>query len=146
MSFRYLITTRVAQIITDNAYTAEETFNVDETAVFLGAGPKSVYMPKEEQRAHALATDDKARFTALLCANASGRMMPPFFVIKCTAESSDLSKSAVLDSIHKHGPYTAAEGWKKMTWNKTLSIRTKGTTQTCHYTRPYLLNSSTNVI
>jgi hypothetical protein len=61
--------------------------------------------------------------------------------VPITSRSSDLSKSMVLDSIHKHEPYTAAEDWKK-----TLGIRTKGTTQICHYTRPYLQNASTNAI
>jgi hypothetical protein len=125
------------QIILGKKYTPEEIINADETGVVLGTTPAYQYIPIDERRGSVPDQDDKTRFTALLHGNASGKMGPPFLIIKCSSSAPDLSSSTVLNSIHKMNGFSASESWELGLWKRSIASEAD---QSCmiEYVRPYL--------
>ena len=90
----------------------DETVSADETGVFFGLWrwPKvPVYVPGSAERATAPASNEKARFTALLWGTADGEMGPSFNIIKMNVKGVDLSSSRVLKNLAEVSGFPEAD-------------------------------------
>lgn len=133
----------IHQVIEENEFCGENTLNADETGIFFGAPPKHQFIPESASRAAAPASDEKARFTTLEMGGADGKMAPSFHVIKCQSKTAnDLTKTTVVDNIHRAPGFRAQDGWEKKTWEKTLELeRKKGANKEKYsvtFKRPYI--------
>lgn len=139
--------TEIQTVRDEGNYTDDETINADETGVFYGAQPKNQYIPESAARATAPESDDKARFTSLLWGDAEGDMQASFNIIKMTVKGPNLSTSRVLDNMMLLPGFTAADGWEKRTWRRTLTLANKKKQMiTQEYVRPYLFHTATAVV
>lgn len=73
---------KLARIIEENSYSADQVFNADETGLFWKKMPKRTYLSKTTKSASGFKAA-KDRVTLLFCSNASGdRMLKPLFINK----------------------------------------------------------------
>ncbi|GFV78453.1 tigger transposable element-derived protein 1 [Trichonephila clavipes] len=73
---------KLAKIIEDGDYSADQVFNADETGLYWKRLPNRTYIAKEEKTASGHKAS-KDRVTLLLCSNASGdRMLKPLLINK----------------------------------------------------------------
>ena len=132
----------IQQVIVDNGFTPDETFNGDESGMNHCAPPRLQYVPLSAERAIAPEADDKARFTAFLYGSAAGKMQPIMFIVKCTSSSSvDLSRTTVLTKLHS-STFSAASGWAARMWQREMQVQSKdkkGVINVIHR-RPYLIH------
>lgn len=105
-------------------------------------------MPHDAARASVPESDDKARFTAMLCGHASGDMAPSFNIVKCNSTKPDLSGTWVLNNLVNNGSgFKIVDGWKLMSWTRSLALKNKkGELETKIYKRPFLLHNNGTVI
>lgn len=136
----------IQQRITAGGYTLDDIISYDETGVFFGAPPKNQYVPQDAERATAADADSKVRFTAGLWATASGKMGPPFFIIKCSKKSMDLASTRVIDNLHLQKGFRSVDGWSLCIWQRTLTLIIKGKSVTGTYRRPYLVSRLTGAV
>jgi hypothetical protein len=130
----------IQQQITEGSYTLDEIHSADETGVFYAVGPKGQAVPEGADRASAAGADSKVRFTVMMSGSASGKMMPPFTIIKCSVKGYDLSSTTVIQSLHHQLGFRAVDGWSLRQWSRTLTLTDKkGAALTAVCKRPYLL-------
>ena len=103
-------------------------------------------MPDGVKRGAAPEFDVSARFTTMLGGTAAGNMLPAFNIIKCTVDRADLRSTTVIQALHKHAGYTAADGWALHIWERDLALKIKGVMTTTRYFRPYLVHVDGMVI
>ncbi|GFV39854.1 tigger transposable element-derived protein 1 [Trichonephila clavipes] len=73
---------KLAKIIEDGDYSADQVFNADETGLYWKRLPNRTYIAKDEKTASGH-KESKDRVTLLLCSNASGdRMLKPLLINK----------------------------------------------------------------
>ncbi|GFX91596.1 tigger transposable element-derived protein 1 [Trichonephila clavipes] len=73
---------KLAKIIEDGDYSADQVFNADETGLYWKRLPNRTYIGKDEKTASGH-KESKDRVTLLLCSNASGdRMLKPLLINK----------------------------------------------------------------
>lgn len=71
---------KLADLIKDGGYTADQVFNADETGLFWKKMPSRTYIAKSDKSARGLKAA-KDRITFLLCSNASGdRILKPLLI------------------------------------------------------------------
>lgn len=100
--------------------------NMDETPTVWGINPKFLYLPiNSGGRASAAESDDRSRFTTLVCIGADGRSLSPSFIIKCSTDNTDQTKLRVLDSLHDDPEFNTDNLWTKHMWTRTMEIRKK---------------------
>ena len=120
--------------------------NADETASRFAAAPLNQYVPDGVKRGAAPAFDESARFTTMLGGTAAGNMLPAFNVIKCSVDSANLSKTTVIQTLHRQAGYSAADGWTLKPWERELTLKIKGVEKSVRYLRPYLVHVDGTVI
>lgn len=136
-----------------NDLTPDDIINADETGIFYGAQPLYQYVGAKEKRAAAPESDEKARFTAMVCASADGIVYPTFYIVKCTVQdTTDYTSSRVLNAFltdNTFNPATVVQGqqrrpWMKREWQRELRLPVKKDVWvTKTYKRSYLLNVDT---
>jgi hypothetical protein len=117
-----------AKIIQGN-YSRNQIINLDETAINWGLGPTHVYCAKTADRGEQEITDVKARVTAIVMVSADGDFLPVFYIFKHSKSSEvspDQTKMTVIRSLFKREGFSTADGWELKTWERELTIETKG--------------------
>jgi len=95
-------------------------FSADQTAIFFRAPFKNTYVHRDARRAPAFhGTDENARFTALLCADASGICAPSAFVLKASTAVKDQTRSTMLKNVARELNVGRREDWELGTWTRT---------------------------
>ena len=140
----------IQQTIETGQFSDDQVFNSDETGMFWGAGPMHQYVDPSAKRAQAPPGDEKSRFTTLETADGDGVMSPSMHVIKCSAKKpNDLSKSTVIQSLHKKEGFRQEDGWSFRMWQRTLRLESKKTNpdgtisiicEDVTYNRPYIVH------
>jgi len=135
----------IQDVIVKNAYGADCIFSGDETAIFYGASPKNQCVHEGAARATAPGADDHSRYTAFLCGNAKGVMLPPCAIMPCSIKGADLSGSTVLSTLNKAPGFTPADGWTLGMWSAKLKLndRSAGGSSELEYKRRYLIHTPT---
>ena len=88
------------KIIEDGNYSPDQIYNLDETALYYKAMPKSTYVSKHQKQARGRKLE-KSRFTAMFCVNLTGsHKMRPVVVHtaahpRCYKHLSDMNNSGV---------------------------------------------------
>jgi hypothetical protein len=100
-------------------------FNGDETGVWYGVLPSHVYVPDGTHRGSAPASDDRARITAFLWADAEGTCCPPFVISKCSVHKADLSGTRVIQAISEQPGFKPEDGWELRMWENTFKVLVK---------------------
>ncbi|GFV91938.1 tigger transposable element-derived protein 1 [Trichonephila clavipes] len=94
-----IIPEKLAKIIEDGVYSADQVFNADETGLYWKRLPNHTYIAKDEKTASGH-KENKDRVTLLLCSNALGdRMLKPLLINKSlrprTLKGKDLKQLPV---------------------------------------------------
>lgn len=101
------------KIIEDGSYSPDQIYNLDETALYYKAMPKSTYVSKHQKQARGRKLE-KARFTAMFCVNLPGshKMRP---VVVHTAAHPRCYKH--LNNMNNSGVYwyNTRNGWMTTT-------------------------------
>ena len=104
--------------------------NLDESAIFYGMAPKSIFVPEGAARGEVPAGDEKSRFTVELAATGDGTMLPYFIVVKCSVPQGvnpyDYRNMRVVQMLQKE-PFFQ-DGWELKQWKgfKSKNRQKKG--------------------
>ncbi|GFS49758.1 tigger transposable element-derived protein 1 [Trichonephila clavipes] len=91
---------KLAKIIEDGDYSADQVFNADETGLYWKRLPNRTYIAKDEKTASGH-KESKDRVTLLLCSNASGdRMLKPLLINKSLRPLALKGKDLKQLSVH----------------------------------------------
>ena len=124
----------------------DEIISADETGFNYGALPLNQFVPCDADRATAPASDEKARFTAMLWGVAKGEMGSIFVILKCSAKRADLTHTRILTTLMTEEGFKEADGWTLKTWVKSLTLTEKKKEVTREYKVPYLQHPNSNII
>jgi hypothetical protein len=131
----------IKDFIISEGISPDRIFNADETGVKWAPELQHQFVPDSAVRAVAPPGNESGRFTALLGSDALGRMLPFYFIVKCSCKDPhDLRGSTILKKFFGEDKFfKPSEGWIEGTWSTVIVI--KEVPRTIH--RPYLLNTNT---
>ena len=136
----------VRAIIAEGGYEPHEIFSGDETGICRCIDPTHQYTTVLQVRAAGLGGDVKARFTALLCGNAIGSMMPPFHIFETASKNSDdHTRSTILRNTFGKVPPFDGHQWESGLWDRQAMHKGPGDSEPRmhHFKYPFLRNKVT---
>lgn len=115
-------------VYTNGGFVPCQVLNMDETAFNFALGPTHMYVPQNQERAHdSGATDAKARVTAVVTVDGTGKFLPLMMIVKHSKDSKDSpdqTNMKIIDNLHRD-LLTAEKGWVLKEWTAELTLPNK---------------------
>ena len=122
-----------------NDHNPHTCYNFDETAFTYSIGPSHIFCPSDQQRATKIGiSNTKLRITAVIAVNAVGDFAPLMLILKHSVSSekrSDQTRMRVIPELFTKDGFKAEDGWEKLVWEKTLTIKGVTDRHSCTYFR-----------
>ena len=81
----------------------------------------------------------------MLAGLANGNMLPEAYIAKCGSAAADLSKTRIIQNLHKLPGFTVSDGWTLKFWSRELTLPSRkkdAPPETKKYIRPYIIHTS----